>query len=146
MVDISHFELTNAFLFSSAGSPGEGTAYIDLDTGTIYLVSDYIDRQEDVPEDIQTSECYLAIPHKNEFNLGRRLVMCFCAEKLSDDDYEKVEDIFRRKGAYSRFKDFLDRKNLLGDWYAYEEKATEQALREWCEDNGITIIPEIPPR
>jgi hypothetical protein len=53
---------------------------------------------------------------------------------------ERVASIFSRKGAYARFKDFLDSEGALDKWRAYEEEATERALREWCEDNDIELI------
>ena len=51
----------------------------------------------------------------------------------------KSGGMFDRRGAYARFKDLLLRKKALDRWYDFEAKATEAALREWCEINGITI-------
>ena len=53
--------------------------------------------------------------------------------------------IFHKRGAYARFKDLLQRKNALDRWYDFEAEATEAALREWCEINGITIEPGVGP-
>jgi hypothetical protein len=47
--------------------------------------------------------------------------------------------MFDRRGAYARFRDLLLRKKALDRWYDFEAKATEAALREWCELNEITI-------
>ena len=47
--------------------------------------------------------------------------------------------MFRRKGAYSAFKDRLARKGMLDQWYEYEAQAQRQALREWCEELGIDL-------
>jgi len=54
---------------------------------------------------------------------------------------EKIESIFSRKGAYSRFKAFLEGKEYLDKWYEYESQEREKALRIWCEDNAIKIDP-----
>ncbi len=32
------------------------------------------------------------------------------------DDHERVRQFFRRKGAYSRYKDLLDKRGLLEKW------------------------------
>jgi hypothetical protein len=50
-----------------------------------------------------------------------------------------VRRIFKRKGAYARFKDLLQQKNALDRWYDFETKATEKALREWCDVNDVAI-------
>ena len=64
--------------------------------------------------------------------------MRFAAERL-DNHYDEIADIFSRKGAYRRFKDFLRRVGALDSWYEYESEAQERALREWCAENGIEV-------
>lgn len=52
---------------------------------------------------------------------------------------DEVRGIFRRKGAWRRFKDFLDDKDLLEQWYASSDKRKLQALVEWAEANGFEV-------
>ena len=47
--------------------------------------------------------------------------------------------MFSRKGAYARFKEFLVRKHLLDAWYEFQNKAEEDALRDWCKQNGVEL-------
>jgi hypothetical protein len=47
--------------------------------------------------------------------------------------------MFRRRGAYAGFKRLLARRDVLEQWYDFEEKATVRALREWCELNSIAL-------
>ena len=94
---------------------------------------------EELPEDIDTSDRYISVPHKNDLDLGRNLVLRFAAQEMSDS-YERVRSIFQRKGAYARFKDLLETKALLESWYRFEAEAHDKALREWCAENGIHII------
>jgi len=51
----------------------------------------------------------------------------------------RVYSIFHRKGAYSRYKDLLERKGLLDEWYEYENERQKAALKEWCRENNIEI-------
>ena len=81
------------------------------------------------------------MPHKQDLDLGNRLVFHFVEEHLPDS-YESVRDIFRRKGAYSRFRDLLEQHGRVDDWYRYEERATEAALREWW--NTETLAEDEP--
>ena len=50
--------------------------------------------------------------------------------------------VFRERGAYARFKDFLAEKGRLEEWYAFEAARTEKALREWCAENDVTLVAE----
>lgn len=143
MATVKFSDLLDAFEFVSFGSPFEHNAYIDPDTGAIYYVSAQIDLEEEVPDDLETSDRYIAIPHKNDLNLGRRLALSFVDQELPND-YDTVNDFFRSKGAYSRFKGFLEGRNLLERWYAFEATATENALRTWCHENNITLLEEPP--
>ena len=55
------------------------------------------------------------------------------------DDLADVQDIFRRRGAYSRFKDLLDSRGLLKEWFEYEDHTGKEALRQWCQCQGLEI-------
>jgi hypothetical protein len=78
------------------------------------------------------------IPDKKELDLGKALVFDF-ARQFLPDEYDEIRRIFSKRGAYARFKDLLARTRALDRWYDFENKATEKALREWCEANGLEI-------
>jgi hypothetical protein len=139
MVKVNYNDLFIAADFVSGGGGG-ASAYVCTETGAIHLVSSYIG--EEVPDDLETSDKYFAVPSKRELDLGFRLVLSFAADEMPDA-YDEIGGIFRKKGAYGRFKDFLARKGALEKWYAYEEDATRAALRDWCEENGLEL--DLPP-
>jgi hypothetical protein len=139
MVAVKYDELDLAFSFVSSGAPMEHNAYISLDTGQIYWVSELNPIEEELPDDFDTSDRYIALPHKNELGLGRRLALRFARQELGDR-HEQVETIFSRKGAYGRFKDLLESAGCLQKWYKFEEAALDEALREWCATNDIEIV------
>ena len=130
-------DLLMAFEFVSVGAPAENEAYICRETGTIHWHSESADIEEELPDDVD-SDRYIAVPHKNELDLGKRLVLQFAAEHLPDE-YDDVRQIFSRHGAYARFKDLLERSGRLQQWHDYEDRATKEALRDWCLDNDIEI-------
>jgi hypothetical protein len=139
VVAVKYYDLDLAFSFVNSGAPMEHSAYISIDSGQIYWVSDLNPIDEEVPDDLETSDRYIALPHKNELGLGRKLALRFAQQELPDR-YLEVEPIFWRKGAYSRFKDVLESAGLLEKWYKFEEASLEEALREWCAENDIEII------
>src|SRR5690242_7996318 len=106
-VFVNATELRDAFEFVSAGLLYEHSAYISLDTGTIYL-----EPEDHLPEDIEDSDSYIAVPHKNELGLGRDLALSFTNRELPSD-YGLAAGFFRRKGAYCRFKHLLKSRGML---------------------------------
>ncbi|MDH3287635.1 MAG: UPF0158 family protein [Betaproteobacteria bacterium] len=131
-------EIMAAFEFVSLGPPMEHAAYLSKETGTIYWHSEFGDNFEELPADIDEEDKYLSIPHKNDFGLGKRLAIQF-AEAFLADDVRKVREIFRRQGAYARFKDLLEHREMLNRWYEFEASAQKEALLTWCQDNGVEI-------
>jgi hypothetical protein len=118
----------------------EHNAYFSLDTGKIWWTSDSNDAfDEEIPDDLETSDRYLAIPHKSQLDLGKRLAARFVAQALPAR-YEQVEGYFRRQGAYARFKDLLEHEGVLERWYSFEADAVESALRQWCAENGLELV------
>jgi hypothetical protein len=133
-------ELRSGFEFVSSGAPLENSAYICLDTGKIYWQSRVMDLDdEELPEDFDTSNRYIAIPHKTKLDLGQHLALSFVDQALPKD-FSTVERFFRQRGAYSRFKDLLESRGMLERWYEFENDATDRALLTWCEENGIRLV------
>lgn len=136
-------ELLDAFYFVSVDSPYDQGAYINPATGAIFYVSPELDAESETPDDFETSDRYIAVPHKNDLNLGRDLVFFFVDDELPEH-FETVAGYFRRKGAYRRFKDFIDRRDLLDKWHAFESRATENELHAWAKAHGIEFTDERP--
>jgi len=136
MVRVKYEDLEFAFDFVSSDATMDHEAYISLDTGTIYWVSD---DENELPSDFETSDRYLPIPHKRDLDLGSHLALRF-AELELPRHYDRIQAIFGRRGAYSRFKDFLASVGALERWYDFESRATKRALTEWCQANGIEVV------
>ena len=130
-------DILEAFEFVSFGSMYEHQAFLDTSTGKIYYHSEYGDDLDELPEDID-NERFIEIPHKNELDLGKKLVLEF-AYRYLPEEVGKIQAIFDRKGAYSKYKALLEQQGVLERWYEFESKEQEKALREWCGANSITI-------
>ena len=134
---ISYSEIQDAVLFVSSGGYGMNSAVLCKDTGQIFYSSEMGGIDELGDADLDWDVC-VDIPHKNDLDLGQRLVFEF-VEKHLPDAYHHVRQIFRRRGAYGRFKDFLESKGLMQSWYDFERRREEEAIRQWCEENGIEL-------
>ncbi|QBY55014.1 hypothetical protein [Cupriavidus oxalaticus] len=140
MVAVKYDDLSMSFEFVSCAAPTAHNAYVSLDSGKIYWTSEFNDDfDEEIPDDIETSDRYVAIPHKTELGLGRRLALQFVAQELPER-YDQVEEFFRRPGAYARFKDLAEREGILEIWYSFEADCVERALRQWCAENGLEVL------
>lgn len=126
-----------AFSFVNAAGIGENEAYIDRSSGKIYWHSDFADNEEELPDDLD-DEKYVTVPHKNQLGLGKPLVLEF-AHEVMPEYAEEISNIFSKKGAYTKFRNLLERTNYIDQWYAYEAKSNDTALRQWCSENNIEI-------
>ena len=134
---IKFSDIEDAFFFVSMDQKYMHNAILCKETGQLFYTSEMGDSDE-LPEDIDDPGKYIGIPHKNDLDLGKALVIEFTA-KYFPEELDKVYSIFHRKGAYSRYKNLLESKEALDEWYKFEKQRREEALREWCQINNIAI-------
>jgi hypothetical protein len=137
MAVFSFYDIELAFMFVSGGPVFENEAFLDTESGKVYYRS-LMAGVDDLDEAGVDCEEMVAIPHKNDLDLGQNLVFEFTASTLPDE-YDRVRDIFRHRGAYGRFKDLLDSKGLLDAWHNFENERETEVLRLWCEKNEIEL-------
>ena len=130
-------DILTAFEFVSVGD-SDNSAYLCRETGEMLWHSAFGGEFDELPDDIDDGAKYLALPDPRDLDLGKPLVMRFADEELADR-YDEVAAIFSRSGAYRRFRDLLTRERALDKWYAFEAAAKEEALREWCAENGVEV-------
>lgn len=131
-------ELLDAFEWVSAAGPFENAAYVSREMGRIFWDTDAGDLEEELPDDVEEGTLYARVPHKHDLDLGQRLVFRFVEANIPDA-YDQVRGYFSKRGAYARFKDFLERRGLLENWYSYQQRAYEVALREWAEAENLEV-------
>jgi hypothetical protein len=132
-------DISDAVEAVSSGHLGENSAWLCKQSGRIYWQFGDDDLAEELPEDIDDGEKYVQIPDKRELDLGKPLALAF-ADEFLPQDFNKVREIFSRRGAYARFNDLLDHRNMRQRWFDYRDKAEEEALRAWCAENSIEVV------
>ena len=132
LIDWNELEATVEFV--SMGNE----AVLCRKTGKFLWHSDLEEDLDAWPDDAEDETKYLVVPDKKELDLGKPLVFEF-ARQFLPDEYDEVRSIFSRRGAYGQFKGLLQRKRALDQWFDFENRATEKALREWCDAKGLTI-------
>jgi hypothetical protein len=114
----------------------EARAYVCREDGTILLD---VDGSEDIiPDDIDDRSRYLVVPDKRDLDLGQALVHRFVRLHMPAE-VDAVRELFRRRGGYRRFRDLLERSNMLDTWHAFENERVLQELADWAESNGFEV-------
>jgi len=135
-------ELIAAMFFVSNAYSTDAAAYLHRESGRIYwrsldpLVSEFYD--DELPEDMAISPEYLSIPNKRQLNADKALVFAFVYEFMPQA-YAEVAAIFRKPGAYGRFRNMLVDHDLLDRWRQFQEAGEKKAMRNWCRKNGVAF-------
>ena len=130
-------DLVDAHMLADASLSGDGAVFIERKTGRMHWRYEE-DIGEPIPPDVEDSTRYARVPDRHGLDFDSH-PKAFTRQHLPAL-YEEVQDIFRQRGAYRRFRALLEREDALDAWYAYRDQGTERALREWAEEEGFTVI------
>lgn len=131
-------DVVNAVDFVSSDPYGYCDAFICKMTRAIICRSQDFDEYNDfitgieIPADIDDEDKYIRIPNKQELDLGAHLAISFAASRRPQFE-SNVRSFFRKRGAYSLFKDWLNKQDLLDEWYQYEADETIEAVTQWLK-------------
>lgn len=119
--------------------------YLDLKTGEILFVSDYVDDEESdkLKDKInEHPERYEQIP-KAEPHEGYKDMEDFIATMEDEQLAELLEVAIQGKGAFRRFKDVLARYPEEREmWFRFKDEKMEERALEWLDGIGIRPVTE----
>ena len=128
-----------------ADSSYEHEYYLDLETGEILFISDYMDDEEtgklkdQVEED---SDRYERIPEA-ESHEGYEDMVEFIATVKDEHLVELLEVAINGKGAFRRFKDvLLNYPEERESWFQFKDNRMEEKALEWLDDIDVSLIEE----
>lgn len=140
---IPYTAIEEAFDMASASDSMGVEVYIERATGKMWMhcnVDGVLDEPEACPDDIDDEPKYVMAPSQHDVDLGKHLALRFARDHFtSEEDYHSAQQFFHHRGAYARFKDLLEARNLMQTWYDYEAAAKAEALRAWCADQDIAL-------
>ena len=155
MVKVKLSEIVDGIQFQT----DESCTYLRKSSGEIVLLSDeeirdaeedsgitehpewYKEAIERAKEYLKTESDYISLPSKYEFN-DYRVMQEFINSIPIEKQREELYHLIKGKGAFSRFRQGLERFLLLEQWYEYKDKALNEFAEYWCQENGIEIEPE----
>ena len=119
--------------------------YLDLETGEILFISDYMDDEEtgklkdQVEED---SDRYERIPEA-ESHEGYEDMVEFIATVKDERLVELLEVAINGKGAFRRFKDvLLNYPEERERWFQFKDDRVQEKALEWLGDIDVSLIEE----
>jgi hypothetical protein len=134
----------------------ESTAYLNKKTGAIMTITDedfsaaenqeslneYPEWQRDnikrAGEILANEKDLIILPNKydiHEYQIMEKFCLSIANRDISEDMYNAIKG----RGAFSRFKENLNRYEIADQWYKYREEAISQIAIDWCESNHITF-------
>ena len=121
----------------------EHTYFLDLDTGELLLISDYVDTEEAeglrdrLDED---PDRYELVPKVISYE-GYRDMEDFIATVEDKHLGELLEVAITGKGAFRRFKDVLAHYAEERErWFHFKDDRLMERALEWLEDIGVELI------
>jgi hypothetical protein len=88
MAQFRYDDIESAFYYVSSAGYGVNSAYLDVKTGKIFYRSELTGTGELDDED-PGADPLIAVPHKNDLDLGQSLVFEFVEDNLPDA-YEEI--------------------------------------------------------
>jgi len=123
----------------------ENEYYLDLKTGEILFLSEYMDDEETrkLKDQIEEeSDRYEPIP-KAESHEGYEDMQDFIATVEDERLAELLEVAINGRGAFRRFKDVLLRYPEERErWFQFKDERMQQRALEWLDDIGVTLDEE----
>lgn len=119
--------------------------YLDLDSGEVLLLSEYVGDEEtgELEEQIEeNSDRYERIP-RAESHEGYRDMVDFIVTLENEHLAELLGVAIDGKGAFGRFKDvLLDHPEEEERWFRFKDERMEARALEWLGDIGVTLSGE----
>ena len=116
--------------------------FLDLDTGEILLLSEYMDDEDTEPlrDRIDDDpERYEAIP-KAESHEGYRDMQAFIETVDNEHLAELLEVAISGKGAFRRFKDvLLNYPEEREKWFQFKNDRVEERVLDWLDGIDVAI-------
>jgi len=119
--------------------------YLDLKTGEILLLSDYVDDED---QDILRNKIegdrgrYEPIPKTGSFE-GYQDMRDFIASIGDERISEVLETAIQGRGAFRRFKDVLIRYPEERDrWFKFKDDRMFETAKSWLDDIGVNLLKE----
>jgi len=117
----------------------EHNYYLDLKTGEILFISNYMDAEKIKDKIDQNPDHYEPMPRAEPYK-GYRDMEDFVAAVEDEHLAELLETAINGKGAFRRFKDVLARYSEERErWFHFKDDKMKERVLEWLDDIGVSL-------
>jgi hypothetical protein len=116
----------------------ESLSLSEAEPDEIELLPDWQKEEAELAVLIETTDQYLALPGRfevNEWNIMNE----FCHQVKRDNIRAALLRAIQGGHPFRRFKEQTGNHNLWEEWNRFRRQAFGEIMREWCEENGISI-------
>ena len=126
-------------------SSAEHNYYLDLETGEILLISDYMDDEEikKLKDKIDENfDRYELLPKAESYE-GYEDMNAFIGTVNDEHLAELLNVAINGKGAFRRFKDVLESYPKERErWFHFKDDRLKERALEWLEDIDVSLLEE----
>ena len=138
----------------------ESKSYFNQKTGEVVLFQDeeiraaennydlsdqhewYIEAVERAKQFLENDNDYIPLPTKFEFH-EYAVINDFILSLPIEEQREELLNLIRGKGAFSRFRQGLERFLLIDKWHNFRDEAMLKFAKNWCQVKGIELENEL---
>ena len=70
---------------------------------------------------------------KNDYDIMQNFIYHISNDSLRNELFNATKG----KGAFYRFREIIDYRNITNDWYKFQDDEYKKIAEEWCTDNKI---------
>ena len=96
----------------------------------------YVEAVSRAKQYLENQDDYLPLPEKYDFN-EYRIIEKFISNVAVPKQSEILSQAIQGKGAFRRFKDMLEKLELVDQWYKFREQKLREFVELWCKENKI---------
>ncbi len=96
----------------------------------------YVEAVSRAKQYLENQDDYLPLPEKYDFN-EYRIIEKFISNVAVPKQSEILSQAIHGKGAFRRFKEMLEKLELVDQWYKFREQKLREFVELWCKENKI---------
>ena len=125
-------EIRDALYDASMGT----SCYFNTKTNEILWYWDFNKEESTYTEEDEFNDDIISMFNfysKNDYDIMQDFIYHISNDSLRNELFNAT----RGKGAFYRFREIIDYRNITNDWYKFQDDEYKKISEEWCTDNKI---------
>ena len=114
----------------------ETSCYFNTKTNEILWYWDFNKEESTYTEEDEFNDDIISMFNfysKNDYDIMQDFIYHISNDSLRNELFNAT----RGKGAFYRFREIIDYRNITNDWYKFQDDEYKKIAEEWCTDNKI---------